>query len=499
MGGVLERLQAMEPAWAGHTTALLALLILIGLRAVVPPDERRRATVPATFLLLAVAFRLAGSVARMLGSHEAWGVLNVMGLLFLVVGLAGTGSLALFGVVLRGRQVPAVVRDLFQIAVVASTVAIVLYQRGFDPVSVVATGGLLTAVVGLALQSTIANVFAGLALPIERALAIGDWIQVSDRVGRIREIKWRATTIVTKDGDAVIVPNNQLLTAEVVNFSRPTAEHRTWVRVGFHYRHPPNEVRAMLLGALRGVSGVLSRPRPDCFPLEFGDSAVIYALRYWIKDFAREIPIRGEVQARVWYAARRAGIEIPFPIRTLHQHAPAPSLQDALAMRRATLAHVDIFAPIDGECRERLVEAIREAHFGAGEDIIREREPGNSLFIIIEGDVEVHLGDQGARRVLATLGAGQFFGEMSLMTGEPRQATCTATIDTTCLVVDQQAFRVVVEMRPDIVEEISTILAERQGGLDAGREGLAADVRARATKEARSRVLKAIRRVFGPR
>jgi small-conductance mechanosensitive channel/CRP-like cAMP-binding protein len=494
MKGVLERLQAMEPAWAGHTTALLALVALFGLRTLLRPEERRRAVVPATFLVLAVSLRLAGSVARMLGGEQAWAVLNIIGLLFLVVGLTGTGSLALFGAILRHRRVPAVVRDLFQIVAVAITVAIVLYQRGFDPVSVVATGGLLTAVVGLALQSTIANVFAGLALPIERALSIGDWIQITDRVGRIR-----ATTIVTKDGDAVIVPNNQLLTTEVTNFSRPSAEHRTWVRVGFHYRHAPNEVRDVLLGAVRGVPGVLVRPRPDCFPVEFGDSAVIYALRYWIRDYEREVPISGEVHTRVWYAARRAGLEIPFPIRTLVSHAPAPTLQDALAMRRAALAHVDIFAPIEGECRERLATAVQEAHFGAGEDVIREREPGSSMFIVIEGEVEVHLEADGARRVLATLGAGNFFGEMSLMTGEPRQATCTAKVDTTCLVVDQRALRLVFEMRPDTAEEISIILAERQSGLDAGRQGLAADARARVTTEARSRVLKAIRRVFGPR
>jgi small-conductance mechanosensitive channel len=107
--------------------------------------------------------------------------------------------------------------------------------------------------------------FAGLALPVEGEFAIGDWIEVSDHIGRIREINWRSTTIVTKDGDTVVIPNNQLIATSVTNFSRPTAAHRVWIDVAFHYRHPPNEVRTVVLDAVRGVPGVLDEPASDLF------------------------------------------------------------------------------------------------------------------------------------------------------------------------------------------------------------------------------------------
>ena len=387
------------------------------------------------------------------------------------------------------------VRDVVQIVVVVIVFVGILYQHGFDPVSLVATGSVLTAVVGFALQSTIANVFAGLALPLEGQLAIGDWIDVAGHTGLIREIRWRSTTIVTKDGDNIIVPNNQLITAPVTNFSRPTGAHRVALRVGFHYRHPPNTVRDTLLDAVHGADGVLVFPSPDCFPVEFADSAVTYVLRVWIDDFLRLDPIVGAVRTRIWYAARRAGLEIPYPIRTI---ASATEVADDPTTRRRTaLDRVDLFAPLDGECRTRLVGGMREQAYAAGEDIIRQEAPGDSLFIIAQGTVDVRVGIGGAFRSVATLGPGQFFGEMSLMTGEPRQATVTALTDTLCYVIDQGALRCVIETRPSVAEDISGILADRQIGLDAGREGLTADARARRTSETRLRLLRAVRDAFG--
>jgi small-conductance mechanosensitive channel len=103
----------------------------------------------------------------------------------------------------------------------------------------------------------------------------------------------------------------------VLNFSRPTGAHRMTVRIGFHYRHPPDEVKRVLLAAVREVAGVLDRPPPDCGPDDFGESAVGYGLRYWIADFEQDTAIDEEVRTRIWYAAQHAGLEIPYPIRTV--------------------------------------------------------------------------------------------------------------------------------------------------------------------------------------
>jgi CRP-like cAMP-binding protein len=300
--------------------------------------------------------------------------------------------------------------------------------------------------------------------------------------------------VVTKSGDTIITPNNQLITTSVINFSRPNPMHRTVIHVAFHYRHPPNEVREVLLDAVRGMPGVLTTPASDCFPFEFGDSAVTYELRVWIEDFLRLEPIVGEVKTRVWYAARRAGLEIPYPIRTVV--GATPEVEDASGSRVTALERVDLFAPLDAESRTRLAGSLREQRFGSGEDIIRQDAPGDSLFIIARGRVEVRVSVDGAHRRIATLGPGKFFGEMSLMTGAHRTATCTAITDTVCYVIDQPTFRCVLDTRPSLAEDISSILAERQVELEENRENLGVEARRRRAHEARSHLLSAIRRAF---
>jgi small-conductance mechanosensitive channel/CRP-like cAMP-binding protein len=499
MSGALERLQTqladMASAWIGTALALGGLVALLGLRAIVDEDARRRTRAPAVMLLLALVFHAMAGMARRTGTTDAASVLALMAVLFLAIGLTGLAAVLLFDVALRRRPVPGVVRDLAQVVVLAGIVVATLYEYGFDPVSLAATGGVATAVIGFALQGNIANVFASVSLSLERQVAIGDWITVGGATGRVREIKWRATTLVTKDGDAVFVPNNQLMAAEVVNYSRPTSAHRMWVRVGFHYRHPPNEVRAALLDGVRGVPGVLADPAPDCLVVDFADSAVVYALRFWIDDFLRDAPIEAEVRARIWYAARRAALEIPFPIRTIVP-AVTGGEEAVVAERLAALDRVDVFAPVDGTCRTRLATEMREQRFAAGEDVIRQDAPGDSLFVIARGSVDVRVSVGGVERSIAVLGPGQFFGEMSLMTGEPRQATCTALVDTVCYVVDQALFGAVVRSRPEITEHISALLAERQTELEASREGLGAEARRRRASETRSRLLVAIRRAL---
>jgi small-conductance mechanosensitive channel/CRP-like cAMP-binding protein len=488
-----ENLERIAPAWAGTSTTFLALLVLLALRGLLPELSKPRTRAPATFLLLSLFFRLVTAAVHGLVG-PLYGVANLLRVLCLVVGIVGIGGILLFDVLLRRRAVPSVIRDLAQIGAVVVIAIAIAYESGFDPVSLAATGGVLTAVIGFALQSTIANLFAGVALPLEGQLAIGDWVAAAGHIGRIRQIRWRSTTIVTKEGDTIIVPNNQLITSDVVNYSRPTPLHRMALRVSIHYRHPPNEVRGALLEAVRSVTGVVTEPAPDCFPVELADSAVTYLLRYWISDYEHSEPIDGEVRTRVWYAARRAQLEIPYPFRTIV--AASETIEDPTVHRMHALDRVDIFAPVDPEERGRLAASMHEQHFAAGEDIIRQDAPGNSLFIIARGAVEVKVGVDGDRRHLATLGPGQFFGEMSLMTGEPRQATCTAETDTLCYVIDQRAFRCVIDKRPSVAEEISAILANRQVELDAEREHLTVEARARRAREARSNLLSAIRRAF---
>jgi small-conductance mechanosensitive channel/CRP-like cAMP-binding protein len=485
----LARFVADQPGAIVILIAAGGLVFLTLLRALMPSRLLQRGGIARVCFYLAIVLALA---AIAVGGMEMRGpnvFLQFASVAVLVVGLVGIVGLVFFDVVLgwAGVVVPSILRDLVQLTAAVVGVMGFLRLAGVDVFSLVTTSAVLTAVIGFALQNTIANVFGGLSLQIDRTLGQGEWIKVASTVGRIVEIGWRSTRVITQDGDTVFVPNSQLVSGEVLNYSRPTGAHRMWVRLGFHYRHPPNQVRRTLLDAVRDAPGVLASPMPDCVVSDFADSAIIYSLLYWIGDFERDVQIDGEVRSRLWYAAARAGLEIPFPIRTVISAAPSA---DAAAVEAARLAErltlldgVRFFAPLDTAERDRLTRAMRRLEFADGEHIIVQGAAGDSLFLIQRGEVTVRVAVDGATGQVATLGKGQFFGEMSLMTGAVRSATCTARSDVTCYVIDREAFQSVVQARPQIAEEMSALLVERDIELQGERAELASGRGKRAAEQ----------------
>jgi len=233
-------------------------------------------------------------------------------------------------------------------------------------------------------------------------LGINDWIKVGESVGRIAEIKWRSTLLWTEEGDLLIMPNSQLLDAEVLNLSRPDVVQREEITVGFHYRHPPNTVKQVLLHAALDAPHVLASPAPDCIVADFADSAITYKLRYWINDYTHHAIIASDVRTRVWYAAQRAGLEIPFPIRTLVLEPPKGEV-DGVADHRVALEHTGLFTTLSMDDYSTLAKQMKTVRFGAGEEIIPEHDASGALHIVRSGEVSVYVSVNGARREVATL------------------------------------------------------------------------------------------------
>jgi small-conductance mechanosensitive channel len=450
----------------GATLALLALPIL---RWLAPRSRRHRGGPARLFLGLAILLAVSATGLGTMGATSPGNILQLVSLLALILGLVGMGSLFVFDVVLPRLRidVPSIVCDLLLVTIAVAIGMGFLRLAGLDVFSLVTTSAVLTAVIGLALQSTIANVFSGLGLQLDRTLRHGEWIEVGSRVGKILEIGWRSTRIQTKDGDTVFVPNSELISKEVLNFARPTGAHRMTVRIGFHYRHPPNEVRRVLLAAIRDTPGVVNHPAPECGPIEFGDSAVVYALRYWITDFARDTSIDEEVHARVWYASRRAGLEIPSPIRTLTSQrgaargrAAAEDHDQEEALRR--LGTAEPFSRLGTESRRLCARGIRRLEFGRGEHVLRPEEADDDLYLIDSGEVTVRLRPNGASSEMVRLRAGEPLGHNLL----PGHDGCTADSDVVLYRIDGRALEEVLAADPQLGAGLSAIAAARQAALD---------------------------------
>jgi small-conductance mechanosensitive channel/CRP-like cAMP-binding protein len=490
-------------SWAGFGITFGSLIAVLFLRRLLSRERVKRGRPAVYFLALSLVIRLAAVGAHELDFETVESVLAFIAILFMGFGVVGVAAMLVFDIVLArvGVEVPPLVRDLIVALILAVISLGILRNAGLDLLSLITTSAVLTAVIGLALQSTISNLFAGLALQTDRSIAIGDWVETHGRVGRVSSIRWRSTYLVTKDGDSVILPNSYLLQNDVVNFTRPTAEHRMWIKVGFAYRHPPNEVRRVLLDAVRNAPGVLASPAPDCFPTDFGDNAITYALRYWITEVERDAPIDGEIRARIWYAAQREQLEIPYPTRSVYlteitEEQKNRERAEELEERIAAVRRIELFAALQDEERALLAKRMQRVNFARGEEVIRQGDPGDSLYVILRGSVVVKLSLEKVMREVATLGPGDFFGEMSLITGERRTATCAAVEDTACFVIDHIAFQRLLDAKPAVAEQIATRLGMRQAALEGERDQLSADARAKRAAEKSSDLLNRIKTFF---
>src|SRR5690606_4204865 len=165
-----------------------------------------------------------------------------------------------------------------------------LRQAGAQLDALLTTSALLTAVIGLSLQDTLGNLFAGLSIQAQNPFEVGDWIQYGEderTLGRVIEINWRATKVLTLDAVEVVIPNGQLARAPIRNFTRPTSISRRSIPVVVPFHVSPHRVHTVLLGALRQVEGVLSDPPPAILTSGFEERGIRYRVVFFIGDFAR--------------------------------------------------------------------------------------------------------------------------------------------------------------------------------------------------------------------
>ena len=354
---------------------------------------------------------------------------------------------------------PNIVQDAIIIALFALASTLLLQER------IVATTAVGAVILGFALQETLSNLFAGLAIQIEKPFRVGHWVTIGGQNGLVSEITWRATKIRTKAGNFVIVPNSVLARDTITNYSEPTLETRVEVEVGAGYETPPNEVKAAIRGAIRDESLITPGREPEVHLVDFGASAIMYRIRVWTTDFAADERIRDRIRSQIYYAFRRAGINIPYPIQVqIDQEAVPPATGDRPARALDT---VEIFASLSEQQRTELVEASRLALYAAGEVIVREGDVGSSMFVMASGEAIVTLVETDGE--VARLQRGGFFGEMSLLTGEPRSATVTAATDCELLEIGADAFRRVVLPDPALVERITSAVSFRRSDLESHR------------------------------
>jgi small-conductance mechanosensitive channel/CRP-like cAMP-binding protein len=358
------------------------------------------------------------------------------------------------------ERFPRIVQDTIVIGLVG------LAAMLFMPDKVVATTAVGAVVIGFALQDTLGNLFAGLAIQIEKPFRVGHWVTIGGKDGMVSEITWRATKIRTKAGNFVVVPNSVLSRDTITNYSEPTLDTRVEVEVGASYDTPPNEVKAAILAALKGEPLIAAQPKAEVLLVDFAASSITYRVRVWTTDFAADERVRDRIRSRIYYAFRRSGISIPYPVQVqIEQEAAPPPAADT--ERARSFDGVEILAGLTDEQRARLAHASRRLLFSAGEPSVEEGDAGASMFVLVRGEASVRLA--ATEGEVARLREGAVFGEMSLLTGDARSATVVAESDCELLEIGADAFRGVVLTDTAIVDRVAAAVATRREELERHR------------------------------
>lgn len=395
----------------------------------------------------------------------------------------------------RGRPMARITRDFLLGILFALAALIVLRVRGnVHLAGILTTSAVLTAVIGLAMQATLSNFFAGLAIQLERPFALGDWIAVGEHEGKVIGITWKSTRLLNRERQMVYLPNAMVTSGPIRVFTRPEPGYIVKFDIGVEYDAPPDRVSRTIREAIRGHPDIPGTPSPEIRLKSFGDFSITYEIRFVLTAPERERRVVADVNRILWYALRREGIRIPFPVRDVrHAHVERARAErkreDTGREIETVLARLDILSALDGPERARLAREAPCVRYAAGEDIVRKDDPGDSLFVILEGRCVVERRTPGDERPAPELAPGDCFGEMSLLTGEPRSATVRATTETLVLRVGKTCFAGILGRHPDLAARLADIMTRRLPAPGAAPQS-AGEIRDRS-------LLNRIRRFFG--
>ena len=427
---------------------------------------------------------------------------------FTIVAVSGVVffDLALPGI---GVRAPTIVYELAMALLYTLTALGVMRRFGIQAAHLVTTSAVVTAIVALSMQATLGNVIGGMALQLERSVRVGDWIQFDNGTqGIVREIRWRHTVFETRDWDTIIVPNSSLLASSFTVLGKLVGNEtvrREAIPFNVDNQFSPTQVIAAVEGPLRAaaIENVATSPAPQCLCIDLvreqRASMATYAVRYWLTNLAVDEPTRSRVRTQIHAALKRAGIPLAAP-PTAHwldqeEGATRKSLRELDLERRLHAVRVaTVLTPLHGDELTPVAERLRACPFAAGEEITREGDSADFLYIIVSGSAEVLVDSPNGRQKVAEITGPTVVGEMGLLTGAPRSASVIATSAIDAYRLDKEAFQEVLAKRPSLGDEIATQIAAREATLQSRRDGGEPTAPVEVEK---ARLIDAVRRFFG--
>ena len=489
---------------------LVSLAVTIALLRTRPHE---RATFLNTLWLFLMGFIGQGAAAALftLDFPRAGAMVHTIFRIVAAIALIRMLGFAVFRLLLplAGRHPTRILEDLAIVLVYVAYGFVQLRGAGVDLGSLVTTSAILTAVIAFAMQDTLGNLLGGLAIQVDNSVRVGDWVKVDEVTGRVRDIRWRTTLIETRNWETVLIPNSQLMKSRVAILGRREGAPRQWRRIlNFMVDPgvPPARVIAMVEDEMSelAIPNVAHTPAASCVLFGFESGNLRYQLRYFLTDILEDDSTDSMVRVHLFATLQRAGIRIAEPQRTVHaisrDEAHAATVRRRELTRRVEmLSSVSLFAVLSDNEKADLAEGLQYAPFARGDVITKQGNVAHWLYIVAFGEAEVlyEPPKAGMPRVVATIHAGEFFGEMALLSGEARSATVIAKTDVECYRLERAAFQALLAARPELAEEVKKVMSSRRTDLEHVREASAAS--GDGSREARTpNLLGRLRRFFTP-
>lgn len=447
---------------------------------------------------------LFGATDKMMGEtavslfEQVLHIIKIILWMSLIISIVRFANFLIFSTAFRSNEykISSLLRNVFSI-IIYIVAFFVIFNSQYPKVDLAAlftTSTILGVIIGLALQDTLGNLFSGLAIQADQPFQIGDVISIPAKgEGVIENISWRGVKIRTYQNKLLVISNSVLGKESVEVAPRDNLNARL-VFFNTLYAHSPAKTIQIVREVVRQVENVSQKIRPVVRVRNLGESGLDFEIKYWLEDYAKYNDTDALIRQRVWYAFQREKIEFAYPTRTLHVETKT---QDNVFVEPRSeiferFSNVPIFAPLSDEETGKLAESSRVRVFAPGEKIVRQGQQGNSMFVIHRGAVTVEAKEDGVAKTLQNLREGDFFGEMGLLTGEPRIATVIAKEETEVLEIDNLCLKPIFEDNPDLVKALSGIVEERRAGLDE----LEAESTERKTDDKTS-VFDSIKKFFG--
>jgi small-conductance mechanosensitive channel len=466
--------QGARTAWAvGLTIGFPAAMVLLGelilrLRRQGTPVARTLAIVRHMVLpLLAVQLFLT-KVMSFRSADTLVQIVQTLLWIFLIHASLSLINDVVFASAREGSwqaRMPQLLLDLARLILILVGGAIVLSRVwNLNLGALVTALGVGSLVLGLALQEPLGNVVSGILLLIERPFSVGDYISIDGggMVGKVVDINWRTVHVEMETGERRIVPNGILAKGSITTFSRPSAQHTETIRLNFAYADPPGRIKQVLIEILGHIDGVLKEPPPSVRTQEYLGTSIAYTVNFTMNGYANLSMVRDEFLTRLWYAAERYGLTTPNASAGIAREKSAFDVwktpEPAKLLGQFPLFGIDKASDL-GEHGAHMAVRV----FAQGERVIEAGETRAELYVIVAGRAAIFVQDvRGQTHEIARLSRGEFFGEMSLLSGRASDATVVALEDLVAVELDPDVLQSVIERTPRLAREIGNVMDVRR-------------------------------------